>query len=82
MLHPDYDLLEQKLLELGRQERLLEDKLQAIKIYIKQTIQQSHLEDADTAWNMYEELRSALTHIKSQITPLERTLYSLNRKRN
>lgn len=81
MLPSNEDFLEQKLLELGSQELLLEQKIKAIKTHLKASVQAGNLTEADAAWAVYEELRTALNHIQTQITPIERTLYTLRTRK-
>lgn len=48
---------------------------------MKAAVAAGNLDDADTAWALYEEARAALPALLAEITDIERVLYSHRRQR-
>lgn len=72
--------MEYKLLLLGRQELLLETQMKLLKKKTRELGDAGRFDDADMAWEMYEEARRQLGPLQSEIAQVERVLYTLRRR--
>ncbi len=74
-------VLEQELLRLGRNELALEQRMQLMRQLGKEAVAAGRLDEADSAWSLYEEARSALAKLQPEITKVEIRLYGLRRQK-
>ncbi len=74
-MHDELDLLEQRLLNLGQDELRLEHKIRDLQIIAREAGRAGRLEESDAAWELREQLRTALAVLLTEITEIERVLY-------
>jgi hypothetical protein len=74
------DALEQLLLRLGRQELQLEVQMEELLRACRAAGAGGDARRADSLWALYEDARSALLLLKSEIQAVEAKLYGLRRR--
>ena len=75
------DQLEEQLLQLGRWELELEQKIVALRKMARGMVDAGRLDESDAVWAMYEEARRELNPLQAEIAKVERDLYGLRRRR-
>ncbi len=74
--------LESNLLQLGRQELAFETKIRELQRIAREEGRNGRFAESDAAWELREQLVLALAKVQTEITQIERVLYSArNRKR-
>lgn len=74
------DVLEEKLLRLGKQEVEASDRLDAIKARARVLVAADRVEEADPLWAAYEEGKLRLRSLQATIYEVENQLYGLRRR--
>ncbi|WP_423415867.1 hypothetical protein RLW55_05975 [Hyphomicrobium sp. B1] len=75
----ELDLLEQRLLALGRKERRLEDNLREIPLLSRAAAVRGDFKRADELFLVLEEARKGLKLVQKDVTALEVRLYRLRK---
>ncbi len=78
----ELDLLEAQLLVLGRQELQLEQNLRELRANGRAAAERGDVPEAEAAWSLYEDVRTALVAVQGKIGRIEATLYSKRRRRS
>ncbi len=70
------DQLESNLLKLGQQELAIETKIRELQRIAREEGRAGRFAESDAAWALREQLVVALAKVQTEITQIERVLYS------
>jgi len=76
----EVDLLERRLLALGRAEVSLEQSIRELLLRARQSASEGRSDASDDAWNLHQEAKAMLAAMRNQIAAVEVRLYGLRRR--